>query len=115
MVFNRNRIFQAAYSIVRKNSANPTLNNPEIACGFGFSHKDNVTGYYVSPLNSSRKKETFLAQPIAEAVSVMTRIITGDFCDIAFYSDSDYSEIYLEFQVPLYCHRMDMIPEHVQK
>ena len=113
MVFNRNRIFQAAYSIVRKNSANPTLNKPEIACGFGFSHKDNVTGYYVSPLNSSRKKETFLAQPIAEAVSVMTRIITGDFCDIAFYSDPDYSEIYLEFQVPLYCHRMDMIPDHV--
>ena len=37
MVFNRNRIFQAAYSIVRKNSANPTLNKPEIACVFGFS------------------------------------------------------------------------------
>lgn len=114
MAFNRNKIFQAAFNIVRKNPMDNRENMPEIACGFGFKHKDNVTSYYVSPLNSSRKKETYLAQPIAEAISTMNRILVGDYTNVNFYTDSDYSQIYLSFQVPLYCHRMDMVPANVK-
>ena len=114
MAFNRNKIFQAAFNIVRKNPMDNRENMPEIACGFGFKHKDNVTSYYVSPLNSSRRKETYLAQPIAEAISTMNRILVGDYTNINFYTDSDYTQIYLSCQVPLYCHRMEMVPANVK-
>ena len=45
MPFNRSKIFQAAYNIVRKNPMDNRENMPEIACGFGFKPKDNVTSY----------------------------------------------------------------------
>ena len=80
-------IFKVSYKVVRKNS-------DEIYKGFGFKHLSDATQYYVHPNNQSYKGTTRLCQPIGEALSLFTSLVSsivkgndavnGDFFSIGF-------------------------------
>lgn len=62
-------IFKMSYKIKREN-------NDEIYKGFGFRHLSDVTQYYVHPNNQSYKGTTTLCQPIGEAISLFSLLLS---------------------------------------
>ena len=91
-------IFKISYKVVRENS-------DEIYKGFGFKHHSDATQYYVHPNNQSHKGTTTLCQPIGEALSLFSLLVTsvakgdgsieGDY----FVSD-DGSRVFLDVNIP---------------
>jgi hypothetical protein len=91
-------IFKISYKVVRENS-------DEIYKGFGFKHHSDATQYYVHPNNQSHKGTTTLCQPIGEALSLFSLLVTsvangdssieGDY----FVNDSG-SRVFLNITVP---------------
>ncbi|MCL2099089.1 MAG: AAA family ATPase [Oscillospiraceae bacterium] len=91
-------IFKISYKVVREN-------NDEIYKGFGFKHHSDATQYYVHPNNQSHKGTTTLCQPIGEALSLFSLLVSsvskgdnsveGDY----FVNDSG-SQVFLSIAVP---------------
>lgn len=63
-------IFKISYKVKRENS-------DEIYKGFGFRHLSDATQYYVHPNNQSYKGTTTLCQPIGEAISLFSLLVSG--------------------------------------
>ena len=91
-------VFKVSYKVARENS-------DEIYKGFGFRHHSDATQYYVHPNNQSAKGTTRLCQPIGEALSLFSLLvssvaggddsITGDY----FVSD-DGSQVFFRVDMP---------------
>jgi len=63
-------IFKISFKVVRENS-------DEIYKGFGFKHHSDATQYYVHPNNQSHKGTTTLCQPIGEALSLCSLLVSS--------------------------------------
>jgi MoxR-like ATPase len=63
-------IFKVSYKKVRENSK-------DIYKGFGFKHLSDATQYYVHPNNQSQNGKTTLCQPIGEAISLFSSMISS--------------------------------------
>jgi len=91
-------IFKISYKVVRENS-------DEIYKGFGFKHHSDATQYYVHPNNQSSKGKTTLCQPIGEALSLFSLLVSsvakndksveGDY----FVNDSG-AQVFMNITVP---------------
>jgi len=91
-------IFKISYKVVRENS-------DEIYKGFGFRHLSDATQYYVHPNNQSRIGRTTLCQPIGEALSLFSLLISSvsdddDSVKGDYYSTDDGSQIFFDIQLP---------------
>ena len=91
-------LFKVAYKIKRENS-------DEIYKAFGFKHLSDVTQYYVHPNNQSFEGTTSLCQPIGEAISLFSLLLTrftagrGNI-EGEVYSSSESDGIYLKISLP---------------
>ncbi len=91
-------IFKMSYKIKREN-------DDEIYKGFGFRHHSDATQYYVHPNNQSFKGTTTLCQPIGEALSLFSLLLTkltagrGDI-EGDLYTSDDASCVFLEITLP---------------
>ncbi|MDR2167361.1 MAG: AAA family ATPase [Clostridiales bacterium] len=91
-------IFKISYRVVREN-------NDEIYKGFGFKHHSDVTQYYVHPNNQSSKGTTTLCQPIGEALSLFSLLVSsvarGDASiDGDYFTNDDGSQVFLKITMP---------------
>ena len=91
-------IFKTSYKTVRHN-------DNTIYKGFGFKHLSDVTQYYVHPHNQSFNGTTTLCQPIGEALSLfsclVSSIIRGDeTVDGDFYSDDNNTVVFCRIVIP---------------
>ncbi|MCL2146737.1 MAG: AAA family ATPase [Synergistaceae bacterium] len=91
-------IFKISYKVVRENS-------DEIYKGFGFKHHSNATQYYVHPNNQSSSGTTTLCQPIGEALSLFSLLVSdvvnndgsieGD-----YYVNDDGTQVFINITIP---------------
>ena len=91
-------IFKISYKTVREN-------NDEIYKGFGFKHHSDATQYYVHPNNQSYKGTTTLCQPIGEALSLFTSLVSsvvnGDnSIEGNYYINEDGSQVFFDIIIP---------------
>ena len=91
-------IFKISYKVVRKNS-------DEIYKGFGFKHHSDATQYYVHPNNQSHKGTTTLCQPIGEALSLFSLLVSsvakGDETVVGnYYVNDSGSQVFLNITIP---------------
>jgi hypothetical protein len=91
-------IFKISYKVVREN-------NDEIYKGFGFKHHSNATQYYVHPNNQSSSGTTTLCQPIGEALSLFSLLVSevakGDgSIEGDYYVNDDGSQVFLNITLP---------------
>jgi len=104
-------IFKIAYKVVRKNS-------DEIYKGFGFKHHSDATQYYVHPNNQSASGTTTLCQPIGEALSLFSMLVSsvvngdsnvnGDY----FVSD-DGSQVFFSIDVPVDWRTNEIVEQNI--
>ena len=91
-------LFKVAYKVVRENS-------DEIYKGFGFKHHSDATQYYVHPNNQSFSGTTTLCQPIGEAITLFSLLLSsiikgqGDI-EGDFYVSDDRKTLFLEIAIP---------------
>ena len=91
-------IFKISYKVVRENSG-------EIYKGFGFKHLSNATQYYVHPNNQSASGTTTLCQPIGEALSLFSLLVSevanGDnSIDGDYYVNDDGTQVFMSITLP---------------
>ena len=91
-------IFKISYKVVRDNSN-------EIYKGFGFKHHSDATQYYVHPNNQSYKGTTTLCQPIGEALSLFSLLVSSvvngdDSVDGDYFVSDDGSRAFLDITLP---------------
>ena len=91
-------IFKISYNVVRENS-------DEIYKGFGFKHHSNATQYYVHPNNQSSSGKTTLCQPIGEALSLFSMLVSevanGDgSIEGDYYVNDDGTQVFMNITVP---------------
>jgi len=91
-------IFKISYKVVRENG-------DDIYKGFGFKHHSDATQYYVHPNNQSKKGTTTLCQPIGEAISLFSLLVSsiakGDRNAIGdYYVNDTGSQVFLDIAIP---------------
>ena len=91
-------IFKISYKIVRKNG-------DEIYKGFGFKHHSNATQYYVHPNNQSHDGTTTLSQPIGEALSLFSTLVSSVAKNDAsvegdYFVNDNGSQVFLDIMLP---------------
>ena len=91
-------IFKISYKVVREKS-------DEIYKGFGFKHHSDATQYYVHPNNQSHKGTTTLCQPIGEALSLFSLLVSSvakgdDSVNGDYYVNDDGSQVFFRLEIP---------------
>ncbi|MCL2509684.1 MAG: AAA family ATPase [Methanomassiliicoccaceae archaeon] len=91
-------IFKISYKTVREN-------NDEIYKGFGFRHHSNATQYYVHPNNQSPNGTTTLCQPIGEALSLFSLLVSAvsggyDSIEGDYFFNDDGSQVFFYIKLP---------------
>jgi len=104
-------IFKISYKVVRENS-------DEIYKGFGFKHHSDATQYYVHPNNQSSSGTTTLCQPIGEALSLFSLLVSavskGDFSVRGdYYANEDGSQIFMQIDVPDDWRQNGVVPSEI--
>ena len=91
-------IFKISYKVVRENS-------DEIYKGFGFKHHSDATQYYVHPNNQASSGKTTLCQPIGEALSLFSLLVssvaTGDeSIEGDYFVNDNGSQVFMSITLP---------------
>ena len=104
-------VFKISYKVVRENS-------DEIYKGFGFKHHSDATQYYVHPNNQSSSGTTTLCQPIGEALSLFSLLVSavlkGDSSVSGdYYVNEDGSQVFINIDVPDDWRQNGVVPSEI--
>ena len=91
-------IFKISYKVVREN-------NDEIYKGFGFKHHSDATQYYVHPNNQSASGKTTLCQPIGEALSLFSLLVSSiskndDSIEGDYFVNDSGTQVFMNITLP---------------